>query len=255
MTTPTAALSAIPAGLRDPLIAEYRSITRNYAEHRWQPSELAGGIFCEIVYTILHGYASRKYASTPSKPRNFLDACRQLEASTNVPHSFQILIPRALPALYDIRNNRGVGHAGGDVDSNHMDATLVLSMCNWIMAELVRVFHALPIPDAQRLVDDLADRTIPLVWEGQSVRRVLDTSLKLREQVIILLASKNGSVSVSEVLDWTDCGNKAYFLKTLRQMHETRLIELSKDKVTVEILPPGSRAAVEIIARSQVNLG
>ena len=98
-----------------------------------------------------------------------------------------------------------------------------------------------PVPDAQGLVDNLADRTIPLVWEGQSVRRVLDTSLKLWEQVIILLAPKNGNAKVSEVLDWTDYGNKSYLLKTLRQMHETRLIELSKDNMTVEILPPDSR--------------
>jgi hypothetical protein len=136
-----------------------------------------------------------------------------------------------------------------------MDATLVIGMCNWIMAELVRVFHALPIPEAQRLVDDLADRTIPLVWEGQSVRRVLDTSLKLWEQIIILLASKSGSVRVIDVLNWTDYSNKSYFLKTLRQMHKERLIELSRDNVTVEILPPGSRKAAEIIARSQVSLG
>jgi hypothetical protein len=122
------------------------------------------------------------------------------------------------------------------------------------MAELVRVFHTLPTPEAQRLVDDLADRTIPLVWDGQSMRRVLDTSLKLWEQVIILLASKNGSVKVSEVLDWTDYHNKSYFLKTLRQMHGERLVELSRDNAIVEILPPGSRKAAEIIARSEVSL-
>lgn len=253
MITPATAFSSLPPSLRDPLIVEYRSITRNYQEHRWQPSELAGGIFCEIVYTILDGYSSGTFAAAPIKPRNFSDACRRLESNTNVPHSFRILIPRALPALYDIRNNRGVGHAGGDVDSNYMDATLVLGMCSWIMAELVRVFHALPIPEAQQLVDHLADRAIPLVWEGQSIRRVLDTSLKLWEQVIILLASKHGHVKVSEVLDWTDYGNKAYFLKMLRQMHQQRLIELSKDKVVVEILPPGSRKASEIIARSQIS--
>lgn len=148
-----------------------------------------------------------------------------------------------------------MGHAGGDVDSNHMDATLVLSVSNWTMAELVRVFHSLPISQAQLLVDDLADRTIPLVWEGQSVRRVLDTTLKLWEQIIILLASRYGTVKVADLLNWTDYGNKSYFLRTLRDLHRKRQVELSKDNVTVEILPPGSRTAGDIIARSQVNLG
>lgn len=254
MISAESALASVPEGLRNPLLVEYRSITRNYAEHRWQPSELAGGLFCEIVYTILAGYAAGAYASTPSKPQNFPQACRNLENNKHVPHSFQILIPRMLPALYDIRNNRGVGHTGGDVNSNHMDATLVLGMSNWVMAELVRVFHALPISQAQALVDALAERRIPLIWEGGSMRRVLDPDLDLREQIALLLASKNGQVGVTDLLDWTGYGNKSYFLKTLRELHAKRWIELSKDEKTLEILPPGTSEAANIIAKSKFSL-
>jgi hypothetical protein len=123
MTTPTAALAAIPNGLRLPLLSEYQSIAQNYAEHRWSPAELSAGIFCEIVYTILDGHAKGSYPAHPSKPADFVGACRKLEQNIHVPRSFQILIPRLLPALYEVRNNRGVGHTGGDVDPNHMDAT------------------------------------------------------------------------------------------------------------------------------------
>ena len=129
------ALSAIPIALREPLLKEYSSIVQNYSEHRWSPSELSGGLFCEIVYTILEGHASGTYASAPSKPRDFVGACRRLEENTHVPRSFQILIPRLLPALYEVRNNRGVGHTGGDVDPNHMDATFGRTNCNWVMGE------------------------------------------------------------------------------------------------------------------------
>lgn len=68
-----------------------------------------------------------------------------------MPRSFQILIPRLLPALYEIRNNRNVGHVGGDVDPNFMDSTAVLGTANWIMAELVRVFHSVSTPEAQAI--------------------------------------------------------------------------------------------------------
>ena len=40
-------------------------------------------------------------------------------------------------ALYEIRNDRGVGHTGGDVDPNHMDASMVLAGAKWLVAELV----------------------------------------------------------------------------------------------------------------------
>ena len=68
MTSKTA-LAAIPDGLRDPLIAEYQSIVLHYAEHRWTPSELSGGKFCEIVFTILDGHAKGSFPASPSKPR------------------------------------------------------------------------------------------------------------------------------------------------------------------------------------------
>jgi hypothetical protein len=136
------ALSPIPKALRDELFNEYRSIIQNYSEHRWSPAELSAGRFCEIVYSILSGFSDGTYPSKASKPSDFVSACRKLESNKNVPRSFQILIPRTLQSLYEVRNNRGVGHVGGDVDSNHMDATFVVSITNWILAELVRSFMA-----------------------------------------------------------------------------------------------------------------
>ncbi len=121
------ALLAIPAELRQTLIDEYKSIMHNYAEHRWTPSELSGGKFCEIVFAILEGYSKGTYPTAPNKPRDFVGACRKLEQNSHIPRSFQILIPRLLPAIFEVRNNRGVGHAGGDVDPNHMDATFIVT--------------------------------------------------------------------------------------------------------------------------------
>jgi hypothetical protein len=240
------ALAAIPAGLRVPLLTEYQSIVQNYSEHRWSPSELSGGKFCEIVFTILHGHASAHYAASPTKPSNFVGACKQLENNAHVPRSFQILIPRILPALYEVRNNRGVGHVGGDVDPNHMDAIFVLSSCNWIMAELVRVYHDLSTGEAQRLVDSLVERRIPLIWEADNMRRVLDPAMTLRSQVLLLLSTTSGTIiSTSDLLDWTGYGDRAYFRKLLRQMHTQRMLELSADQQNAQILPPGSAEAAE----------
>lgn len=244
-----AALAAIPAGLRGPLLAEYQSIVQNFMEHRWSPAELSGGRFCEIVYTILDGHARGVYAVAPSKPRDFVVACRGLETSTNVSRSFQILIPRLLPALYEIRNNRGVGHAGGDVDPNHMDAVAVLSIANWVMAELVRVFHSLSAPEAQRLVNDLAERRVSLVWHGENARRVLDTSLPLKDQILLLVATSASGVPTADLFEWTGYAKKPYFVRLLRSLHDDRLIELSGDESVVEILPPGSLRVEGLVAR------
>jgi hypothetical protein len=245
------ALSAVPSGLRTPLLNEYREIAKNYAEHRWAPSELSGGRFCEIVYTILDGFGKGTYADKPRKPQDFVSACRKLEGNSTVPRSFQILIPRMLPALYEVRNNRGVGHVGGDVDPNHMDATVVMSMCNWIMAELVRVFHQLSTEEAQAIVDSLAERRIPLIWQNGQMKRVLDPKIPLRGQILLLTASSPGPVRVDDLLTWCDYKNKPYFLKILKRLHAERKIELFKERGTVEILPPGTEAASNYISSRQ----
>jgi hypothetical protein len=99
-------LSAVPPDLRNPLFAEFNCIVQNYLEGRFSPAELSAGRYCEIVYTILAGFALGNYADRPSKPRDFVGACRALEVNTGIPRSFQILLPRLLPALYEIRNYR-----------------------------------------------------------------------------------------------------------------------------------------------------
>lgn len=250
MATATQALSAIPPGLRAPLITEYQSIVQNFLEHRWLPSELSGGRFSEIAYTILDGYANGAYALAPKKPSNFKDACAKLENNASVPRSFQILIPRLLPALYEIRNNRNVGHVGGDVDPNHMDSAAVLAMCNWVMCELVRVYHNLPTTDAQRVVDSLAEMRIPVIWSYGNVKRVLQPTLRLPQQLLLLIATSVPDVSGQELMDWTEYKDKRYFMKTLRALHKKRWIEFTESTGRAKILPPGTKE-VETLVRAK----
>jgi hypothetical protein len=102
------------------LMGAFATIVRNYREGRWEPSELNGGKLCEVVYSVLKGHVDGKMPTSPSKPRNTVDSAKDLEkADQNVfPRAVRVQIPRVLMALYEIRNNRGVGHVGGDVDPN-----------------------------------------------------------------------------------------------------------------------------------------
>lgn len=250
MISVSSALSAIPPGLRDPLITEYRGIVQNFLEQRWRPTELQAGLFSEIVYTILNGHATGTYAATPSKPQNFVAACRALEGNSHVPRSFQILIPRMLPPLYEVRNNRSVGHVGGDVDPNHMDSIVVLSMCNWIMGELVRVYHSLSIAEAQLVVDALSETRVPIVWTNGAVKRILDPELSLQEHILLLASCTVPSATAKQLLGWIEYGDEKYFMRTIRNLHKRRLVEFDKSSGTVQVLPTGT-AVVETIVRTK----
>lgn len=254
MNSPASPFGPLPAGLRDPLLTEYRTIVQNYLERRWTSASLSGGKFCEIVYTIVDGFGTGTYAASPSKPGNMVDACKALEKRGHVPRSFQILIPRLLPALYEVRNQRGVGHVRGDVDSNHMDCVAVLGIANWIMAELVRVLHTTTTDEAQQMVEALSMRRIPLVWDGpQGMKRVLDPKVPLKDQVLLLSSASARAVTVAELLLWTGYKNANYFRRLVRGLAAARMVELSADGTQVTILPPGSVRVDAVVKEYQLH--
>jgi hypothetical protein len=249
------ALSDIPASLREPLLAEYRSLVQNFLEQRWRPTELSGALFSEIVYTILDGHAKAAFANKPAKPSNFVMACRKLEENktNHVPRCFQILIPRLLPALYEVRNNRSVGHVGGDVDPNHVDSVAVLSMCNWIMGELVRVLHNVSVLEAQAMVDAIAEVRVPMIWTKGNLKRVLNPKLSLDDHILLLTSSSVPFTSSQRLREWIEYGNSTRFKKALRALHKKRLIEFDESTDSVEILPPGTALAQSLIRAKNLN--
>jgi hypothetical protein len=240
-------LAGLPAGLRDPLLNAYEKIVTNFAEHRWEPAELNGGKFSEVVYTILLGYLHGTFAAKPSKPKDMVSACRALEStppsSVRVgDHSMRILIPRMLLGLYDIRNNRGVGHAGGDVDPNFMDASAVYAMASWVMAELVRVFHSIGTQEAQETVDLLVERKISLVWAVEKVRRVQDPTMRKEDQALVLLYSKPAWVAEQDLHQWVEYSTASMFRKNiLVPLHKARLIEFDAKGGRARISPLGAQ--------------
>ncbi len=173
------------------------------------------------------GQAAQIYSKVALKPPNFGQACQKLENSDkpHVPQSFRILIPRILPALYEIRNNRNVRHVGGDVSPNQMDTVAVLSMCNWIVGEFVRVYHELTIDQAQKVVDSFANVRIPVVWTDGATKRVLQPALKLPEQLLLLIATTLPEVSLEQLLTWSDAPDKAYFIRLMGSFHKKRFAE------------------------------
>jgi hypothetical protein len=252
-------LAGIPAGLRDPLFQSYRDIVTNFAEHRWEPSELNGGKLCEVVYTIVNGVVAGAFPSKPSKPPNMLLACQALEQAPMRPsrvgdRSLRVLIPRILSALYEIRNNRGVGHAGGDVDPNLMDATAVYAMAGWIMAELVRIFHEVSIEEAQKTVDALVERKIGLVWEVDDIKRVLDPDMNKDDQTLVLLYSNPSWAPERDLFSWVEYSTLTMFRRNiLGVLHDKRLIEYDAKQRRAHISPLGSQHVEQQILRTPIH--
>jgi hypothetical protein len=242
---PAKALGHLPEGLRGELVAEYQKIMRNFRESRWEGTELDGGRFSEIVYSILLGHLDGdKYPAKAKKPDRFMDACIKLGSRpATFSDSARMMIPRVLIGLYDVRNRRGVGHVGGEVSSNHMDATLVAGNVRWVMAELVRMFHDTDIATAQATVDALVDRTLPVIWEVDGVTRVLDHKLALKDKILLLLYASPQGLSEKSLMASLGL-TKIYNLKrVLKPLHDEVMVHYREADGWMTLSPKGGEDA------------
>jgi hypothetical protein len=238
--TASAALAALPPQLRQDLVGAFEEIVKNFAEGRWEPAELNGGKLCEAAFSVCKGIIDGTMPSRAEKPKDMVGACRALEKGTSAPRSIRIQIPRMLIALYEIRNNRNVGHVGGDVDPNHMDAVCMLQMAKWIVAELIRVVHQMPIDEAAALVDALVEREVPLVWKVGDGKRVLDPDMSFPDKTLLLLHATPGTVPEADLAGWVEHPKLAHYRRdVLRRAHKRKLVEYDAETGTVTISPLG----------------
>ena len=234
-------LSGVPNSLVDELEKSYNEIVKNYREGRWEPSELNGGKLCEIVYTILRGHVDGNYPVSASKPTNMVVACNAMEkAGAHFNRSIRIQIPRMLIALYEVRNNRGVGHVGSDVDPNHMDALVVLHISKWVICELVRVFYGVSTEEATSIIEAISDRTIPLVWKIDGRNRILNASLSFKDKTLAILFSEPGAIKEEFLIDSIEHSNPTVYRRDiLRPLHKQKLIEYDEKKKLLYLSPSG----------------
>lgn len=249
------ALGHLPQGLRDELLTEYAKITRNYRRRHWEAAELDGGHFCEIVYTILRGHVDGSYPAAASKPSNFPRSCEALTQAdkSKYSQSARLGIPRVLVGLYEIRNNRGVGHVGGEVDPNHLDATYILHAAQWVMAELVRMFHDTDIKTATAVVDALVDRTLPIIWQVGDARRVLDTALSLPDSTLLLLYGEAEGATDRRLVSDLEQPRLDNYRRVLRRLHAHRMIEYTAATGLAVISPKGEKHVEERILPPQAS--
>lgn len=250
-----AALKNVDQRFRSKLIDQYLSVKRSLVEGRDEAVGMSAGKFCEIVLRFLQQEIHGTYTPFGQSINNFANECRKLiEAQgSTTPEAIRVVMPRALVFIYTIRNKRGIGHVGGDVDANRIDAMTMARSCDWVTCELIRVFHGLSLGEAQDIVDGLSIRTMPDVWEVAGKKRVLRNDLSAKQKVLLLShQSTDGAILVEDLCDWIEYSNMGVFKsKVLTPLHKERLIEYDRDALTVTISPLGVKLVEDTILRPQ----
>lgn len=251
------ALANVPAQFRKRLISAYEDLKRNHLERRYDAGGLAAGKFCEICLRLLQHVVTGASIPFGTKIPNFADECRKLVTSRagTVAESLRIVVPRALVLMYTMRNKRGIGHVGGDVEANQIDSATLARVSDWVMCELIRVYHGLSIEEAQDLVDVLATRSLPDIWEVGGKKRVLRNDLSASEQALLLLYHDPASCVLAEDLcDWVEYSQPSMFKRNiLRPLHKKRLLEFDEESSVVYLSPTGIQVVEKTILQMNVH--
>src|SRR5205823_4407347 len=147
---------------------------RNYYAGGLRLAEVEAGRFCEAAFRLLE--QSAWGVATPLNTQLESDGLiRRLGALPNgtQPDAVRLHIPRALRLVYDIRNKRDVAHLADGIDPNLQDATLVIAVINWVLAEFIRMHHAITPDEAERTVAEIVTRQTPAVQDFQGFLKVL----------------------------------------------------------------------------------
>lgn len=251
------ALASVAFPFRPRIIKHFIEVKKRFAEGKDEPVGLAAGKFCESVLRFLQQQIGGQYTPFSSQIGNFGDECRKLISSSNagVPESLRVVMPRALVFVYAIRNKRGIGHVGGDVDANRIDAMTIARTCDWIICELIRVYHSLSLEEAQDLVDGLAHRTIPDIWHVGGKKRVLREDLDFKQKVLLLCYQEaESAVLWEDLFAWVEYSDQSMFKKAvLSPLHKRRWIEYDVDNGTVTISPLGVKEVENGILKSVIS--
>jgi hypothetical protein len=245
------ALNSIPKKFRAKIIDTYLDLKRNCMEARFEAAGLSAGKFCETVLRQLQNKIFGVYTPFGKKIGNFAGDCRKLITSITISatESERAVIPRALVFLYTMRNKRGIGHVGGDVDANEIDTAVMARTVDWVLCELIRIHHDMPLEEAQDLVDSISVRQLPAIWEVAGKKRVLKKGLSASDQVLLLLYStKETSVLVEDLCDWVEYSNLSVFKsRIIRVLHKNRMVEHDRETDAVLLSPNGAEHVEEHI--------
>jgi hypothetical protein len=223
--------------LVEKLIEFYGELKQKYFLRQYEPSQLNCAKFAEVVMRILEYITKGNY--TPFNKNVALDnLAKELEQipKNKFQTSIRIHIPRILRSVYDIRSKRGVAHLD-EVNPNYMDATYVVSACDWIMAEFIRLYHIDDLEKAQKIVDSLVERKVPIIEEFDEDIKVLNTNLSVPDKILVILYNAHPNyVSTDDLKKWIKTKSKSHIPTVLNRLDsDAKIYRRGKEnKITIK---------------------
>lgn len=173
--------------LAEQLLNEFISLERRFVLGDWEPAELDGGQFAEILARIIYHIDSGNL----NRGKGF-DECVTYIENDQVTHQIaprhsSIHLARVLRTIYKFRSQRGAVHISPVYSANQMDAKLMVENARWLMVETLRLYSRFSQERAAQVIREILQFDVPCVGHFEDVLLVQRTDLTSEEEVLVLL--------------------------------------------------------------------
>lgn len=229
--------AGIPAELAAELLDAYSEAKKRYHLGDLRPNLVEGGRFSEAAFRILQwatdsGNFTPLGQSLPGVPT----LLGHLAQRTAHDESLRLHIPRVLQGIYQIRNARNGPHLG-TINVNKMDATLVIHDMDWILAELVRLYHNVGPNEAQALVDDLVAKEVPAMQIFDGYPRILKDLSQPNHILVLLYWRGSAGASRAELSGWLPTRSaKSNLSANVKRLSERHLLHDDGSRIRITIV-------------------
>ncbi|MBL7664535.1 MAG: hypothetical protein JNM93_05335 [Bacteriovoracaceae bacterium] len=236
--------------LVDELLTTYKESKQNFFSGGLRLQSVEGGRFCEAAFRLIEYITTGAYTPLGRS----LEIDKLLVTLGNLQKnkfldSIRLHIPRALRVVYDIRSCRNAAHLADGIDPNLQDATLVCAILDWVLAEFVRLYHGVNPDEAQKIVNELVTRKIPLIQNFDGHPKVLNPKLSSGDFCMVLLYDRGMlGATYKELVDWSLPKMKKNLKRTLTILDKEKAYLFEKAgcyKITI----PGLKYVEEKILR------
>lgn len=185
----------IDSELVDALLDTYFQAKKHFLREDFDSALNQVGRFVENTLRVVHFLVYReKLDEIP----NVIDEVRRLESNpaSQLPSSIsqaeevlRLVIPRIAYAAYVLRSKRGAVHVK-PVSPSYIDAVLTISICDWILAELVRLFSVMPAEKVEELLHRIVRRDLPIIQQFSEEDMVVLRNMGCKYEILALLFKK-----------------------------------------------------------------
>lgn len=192
--------SEIDKSIITDLINSYSDVKDSFIKGDNEGAQSKSGKFVENVFRTLY-YIRRNQVLKEIKPHQFEEIAEELRNSDGkkYPESVRLLIaPIAKSMIYEPRSKLGSVHVK-PITPDFIDAKLTVDASDWIIAELLRLYHKRDAQEVNELIKNVVKEYIPIVQKiGDET--FVNAKVKCEEEILIRLSDVgNGGLSRNEL--------------------------------------------------------